>query len=48
MAALREQARLVASDRPGTRNDTLNRAAFSLGQVVAAGRLPPRGLVALR
>lgn len=41
MAALREEARLVASARPGTRNDTLNRAAFSLGQLVAAGLLPP-------
>ena len=41
MAALREEARLVATARPGTRNDTLNRAAFSLGQLVAAGLLPP-------
>jgi len=41
MAALRDEARLVATARPGTRNDTLNRAAFSLGQLVAAGLLPP-------
>jgi hypothetical protein len=41
MAALREEARLVATARPGTRNDTLNRAAFSLGQLAAAGLLPP-------
>ena len=34
-------ARLVAAARPGIRNDTLNRAAFSLGQLVAAGLLPP-------
>ena len=40
-AALREETRLVATSRPGTRNDTLNRAAFSLGQLVAAGLLPP-------
>jgi Bifunctional DNA primase/polymerase, N-terminal len=40
MAALREEARLVATARPGTRNHTLNRAAFSLGQLVAAGLLP--------
>jgi hypothetical protein len=39
-AALREETRLVAIARPGTRNDTLNRAAFSLGQLVAAGLLP--------
>jgi hypothetical protein len=41
MAALREETRLVAMARPGTRNHTLNRAAFSLGQLVAAGLLPP-------
>lgn len=40
MAALREETRRVAAARPGTRNDALNRAAFSLGQLVAAGRLP--------
>jgi hypothetical protein len=41
MAALREETRLVATARQGTRNDTLNRAAFSLGQLAAAGLLPP-------
>ena len=41
LAALRDETRLVAAARPGTRNDTLNRAAFSLGQLVAAGLLPP-------
>ena len=41
MAALRAETARVASARPGTRNDTLNRAAFSLGQLVAAGLLPP-------
>jgi hypothetical protein len=30
----------VAGAAEGTRNDTLNRAAFSLGQLVAAGMLP--------
>ena len=41
MAALRAETSRVAAARPGTRNDTLNRAAFSLGQIVAAGLLPP-------
>jgi hypothetical protein len=41
MAALRAETERVASARAGTRNDTLNRAAFSLGQLVAAGLLPP-------
>jgi hypothetical protein len=41
LAALREETRRVAAAQPGTRNDTLNRAAFSLGQLVAAGLLPP-------
>lgn len=41
MAALRAETERVASARPGTRNDTLNRAAFSLGQLVTAGLLPP-------
>ena len=45
MAALRDETRLVAAARPGTRNDTLNRAAFSLGQLVAAGLLPPLAVV---
>jgi hypothetical protein len=41
MAALRAETSRVAAAPPGTRNDTLNRAAFSLGQLVAAGLLPP-------
>jgi len=45
MAALRDEARLVAAARPGTRNDTLNRAVFSLGQLAAAGLLPPLAVV---
>jgi Bifunctional DNA primase/polymerase, N-terminal len=45
MAALRAEARLVATARPGTRNDTLNRAAFSLGQLAAAGLLPPLAVI---
>ena len=39
-AALHQETRLVATARSGTRNDTLNRAAFSLGHLVAAGLLP--------
>ena len=45
MAALHQETRLVATARPGTRNDTLNRAAFSLGQLVAAGLLPSLAVV---
>ncbi|MGH3245187.1 MAG: bifunctional DNA primase/polymerase, partial [Trebonia sp.] len=41
MAALRAETSRVAAAAPGTRNDTLNRAAFSLGQLVTAGWLPP-------
>jgi hypothetical protein len=41
MAALRAETSRVAAAVPGTRNDTLNRAAFSLGQLVVAGLLPP-------
>ena len=41
LAAFREETRRVAEARVGTRNDTLNRAAFSLGQLVAAGLIPP-------
>jgi len=41
MAALRAETEGVAAARPGTRNDTLNRAAFNLGQLVAAGLIPP-------
>src|SRR5262249_58390245 len=43
-AALREEVRSVRSAEPGGRNDSVNRAAFSLGQLVGAGELQ-RGLV---
>jgi hypothetical protein len=45
MAALRDETRRVAAAGVGTRNDTLNRAAFSLGQLVAAGLLPPLAVI---
>jgi hypothetical protein len=38
LAALRGELADVAAARLGTRNDTLNRAAFRLGQLAAAGR----------
>jgi hypothetical protein len=38
-AALAREAENVETARLHTRNDTLNRAAFNLGQLVAAGRL---------
>jgi len=41
LAAFREETQRVAEARIGTRNDTLNRAAFNLGQLVAAGLIPP-------
>src|ERR1700692_4139135 len=40
MAALREETLRMAIAVDGTRHDTLNKAAFSLGQLVAAGLLP--------
>jgi hypothetical protein len=40
LAALHAEARRVATATEGTRNDTLNCAAFSLGQLVAAGMIP--------
>jgi Bifunctional DNA primase/polymerase, N-terminal len=40
LAALRAETERVAAARPGTRNVTLNRAAFSLGQLVSAGLIP--------
>ena len=36
-AALRAELADVASAAPGTRNDTLNRAAFRLAQLAASG-----------
>lgn len=41
-AALRNEAGRVRSARTGTRNDTLNRAAFALGRLVGAGVLDAR------
>jgi Bifunctional DNA primase/polymerase, N-terminal len=40
-AALQREATRVRTAPPGTCNDTLNRAAFNLGQLVAAGLLDP-------
>jgi Bifunctional DNA primase/polymerase, N-terminal len=40
-AALQREAARVRAAPPGTCNDTLNRAAFSLGQLVAGGLLDP-------
>lgn len=39
LAAFENEVDAVLAARPGTRNASLNRAAFSLGQFVAAGRL---------
>lgn len=38
-AAVEAELRTVAEAQPGTRNDALNRAAFSLGTLCGAGRL---------
>src|SRR5262249_2571327 len=46
LAALREETTRVAAAPEGTRNDTLNRAAFSLGQLVAGGCLPDDAVTA--
>jgi hypothetical protein len=40
-AALQREAARVRAAAPGSCNDTLNRAAFNLGQLVAAGLLDP-------
>jgi Bifunctional DNA primase/polymerase, N-terminal len=45
-AALRNEAEAVADAPEGTRNDTLNRAAFNLGQLVGAGQLPASDVTA--
>jgi Bifunctional DNA primase/polymerase, N-terminal len=42
LAALRGEIERVLIARPGTRNSTLNEAAFALGQLTAAGILPHR------
>jgi len=39
-AALRAEVERVVAAEPGTRNHTLNAAAYSLGQLVGAGALP--------
>jgi Bifunctional DNA primase/polymerase, N-terminal len=45
LTALREETARVATAAEGTRNDTLNRAAFSLGQLVAGGCLPGSAVI---
>jgi hypothetical protein len=45
MAALRDETRRMATAVDGTRHDTLNKAAFSLGQLVAAGLLPDLAVI---
>ncbi|MGW0195918.1 bifunctional DNA primase/polymerase [Nonomuraea sp. NPDC003201] len=42
LAALRNELQHVLDATPGTRNHTLNAAAFALGQLVATGLLPHR------
>ncbi|MFB6558502.1 bifunctional DNA primase/polymerase [Streptomyces sp. NPDC056400] len=41
-AALRGELETVLASQPGTRNDTLHRAAFNLGTLAGAGRLDTR------
>lgn len=38
-SALKDECKLVAEAQPGTRNDTLNRAAFAMGTLVGNGSL---------
>ena len=45
MAALREETLRMSIAVDGTRHDTLNKAAFSLGQLVAAGLLPDLAVI---
>lgn len=47
-AALEGEVNRVLEAMPGTRNDTLNTAAFALGQLVAADALPESATEALR
>ncbi|MFI6637388.1 bifunctional DNA primase/polymerase [Nonomuraea fuscirosea] len=42
MTALHNELQHIIDARPGTRNHTLNAAAFALGQLVATGLLPHR------
>jgi hypothetical protein len=46
MAALRDETRRMATATDGTRHDTLNKAAFNLGQLVGAGLLPAPAVTA--
>jgi hypothetical protein len=39
LSALRDEVDQVTRSRPGTRNHTLNRAAFNLGRLIAGGEL---------
>jgi hypothetical protein len=41
LAALSKECALVMTAPEGTRNDTLNRAAYNMAQLVAGGQLPP-------
>ena len=45
-AALQAEIAALAATPPGSRNDTLNRAAFSLFQLVAGGELPEGEVIA--
>jgi len=45
IAALRDEVHLVAAAVDGTRHDTLNRAAYNLGQLVGAGLLPELAVI---
>jgi hypothetical protein len=44
-AALRDEVQRVANAVDGTRHDTLNKAAYNLGQLVGAGLLPERPVI---
>jgi hypothetical protein len=45
MAALRAETHRMATATDGTRHDTLNKAAFNLGQLVGAGLLPEPAVI---
>jgi hypothetical protein len=45
MAALRSEAQRMAAAVDGTRHDTLNKAAYALGQLVGAGLLPEQAVI---
>jgi hypothetical protein len=46
IAALNQETLYVSTALEGTRNDTLNKAAFNMAQLVAGGQLPPALVVA--